>query len=1335
MKSLRCHLALSAILAALWLVPAAQAADRIQRVVGTSGNRCVVVNGYPEYWVDGNPFFEHAAAFFYHRIPRDRWAEELLRLRSMGINTIDLYPFWNWHQPEEEVLDFDGHTNPRRDLKYLLRLIEVMGFKLTFRPGPFFCSEWRNGGYPDWLLRRPEYHMSEQAILEGRYPRLSALQYDHSEQAAGEWLANGTHLRYTRQWYAELLRLLKPLLPEAGGPLLSIQLDDDQAIGFENYNGPNFWKYMDQLRNYAKEATGYSRIPYYINGRDMRVNAEANDALPQPLWNTGQDYMDNSPAGYSDPSEAAKNKFLTDLLKTQPLFVPEHIEFQAGWLVDEKDTYAMPTDPSDTLVASRVMFQNGLKALNYYPANDTLYPAGYEAQWANYFYTWEAAVNYAGEERGRAVAVRRNGRLIAGMGPLLASTHFVADAGLIYPMASFPQEPLRAEEAHYVANLARRVLWSAAVDHINLELIDSDHSPAENFRRYGTLLLPNLVSGKAEVKRFPHLDRYSDKAQRLVRDYVAEGGTLVAFPSLPKGKAFDELFEPFGEARPVPGETAVRFTDGTTARALASRFVLALPKKQRTEVKVFARDARGGIVGASVQFGQGRVLFFGADFSRWAAPAEGADPQSAPRGRDYSEEAQKAARPMLAALLKEAGAPRQVAVEMESAKPRDPGLYVTELLADPREEFERARIQYAFVGVTNFAVQEPRTVEVALADPRSSSQTPAAESLLRLPRLTLPPRESLLLPVRVPLSNPYWETAPGLETSDEVYYATAELSHVDYDGKSLRLEFTAPADAQVALRLSARPAGARIDGAEAAIREDGARKLFVIPIPHGSAPHFVRVLEVDYPREGPRITIQAKGSWITGETRAVRLRVENPNPAPLEGDLDFVAGAVYKAENPPLSVRIPGRAAREFSFPIEIPTNAADNQSEELIATLRETGSAVTWAWKSQATIHHPFDYSLGPTQSFPLREDQSIPIVHPLLTTVNLPGDAVVQLRVKNWLDHEQVVTLATESNDLAVTPASSQLVLPPGDETTVELRAPLTQGSGVYRFDLRLHAGPYAVSDAVVIAALREGDAIAYKLDYDRDGLEDLILENRAVRCFLSPQAGGRSFAYVFKETNANAFDSVGGMRDSFLARFEPDDMKGLPDWTNANWLGLYNRPYSFRVLSAAGAQAEVEFECEAPDIYPKGVTLKRVLTLAGGQNVLVSTTSVTPQGIDKPQAYVLETSVPFRAAGEPSYNQWFSPGHPREDFTAQKTLSLEPRGRYFGTINKNTGLTFALMFLTPPQTTQVVTQNHSALIRAVYPAFTEKDQPYTYRVGYYLGKEEIEKLAATLESGAKR
>jgi hypothetical protein len=1328
------------------------AQDRVHAVIGTPNNQFRVLNTYPEYWLEGKPFFQHASAFFYHRIPRDRWAEELLRLKAMGVNTIDLYPFWNWHEPEEGVVDFDGRTSPRRDLKYLIRLLDVMNFRITVRPGPYYTSEWLNGGYPDWLLRRPEYRMSEQAVLEGRYPRLSALQYDKSEEAATEWLKNDTHLRYTREWYRDVLALLNPLLAEKGGPVISIQIDDDQAIGRENYNGPNFWKYMDLLRKYAKEATHGSNIPYYINGADMRVNAEANDALSEPFWNTGQDYQMSGAGGYSSVFEAAKNKFLTEILKTQPLFVPAHIEFQAGWLMDEKDTYARPTDPTNTLMATRVMFQNGLKALNYYPLTDTLYPAGYESQWANYFYGWEAAVNYAGKETGRAVYVRRNGRLLAGMGPLLASSHFLPDAGLVYPMATFPQPLLTAEEADYVALLAGRVLWSGVYDHFNFELVDSDHAPVDNFKRYKLLLLPNLVSGKEELKRYPHLERYSEKAQRLVEEYVADGGTLIVFPSLPKGKNFDSLMAAFGEGREFSGNAPLRFADGTTALALGSRTVLTLPKKPRAEVKVFARDAKGGVVGARVAYGKGQVLFFGADFSRWSVPpgtvlsfGEG----GVAGARDYPEETQKAARLALPALMKEAGATRKAYPEMQTTAPRDLGLYVTELVADAGsrhfEQRAEGSVGYGFVGVTNFSVEEPRTAEIVLTDPRVTDlASPPAERTLRLPRLTLPPRESLLLPVRVPLANASWEVAPGLGAADEVYYATVELSKVTYDGVALRLEFTAPTDGEVALRLSSRPEQAQVDGQAATLQEDTDRHLYIAKIPKGEVPHFIRVLELAYPHEGPRVTISPRGPWIAGETRAVRVRVENPRRTTLEGDLDFVAESIYRGENPALPVHIPAGSSREFSFPAEIPSYAAEGQPVELVATFREKDSSITWAWRSQITIHRPFDWSLTPFLSFPLREDQPIPIIHPTLASLNLPGEAAFQVRVKSWLDHEQVVTLATEGVDLNLTPASSQLVLPANGETTVEVRAAPAKGSGVYRFEISLRSGDYQVKEGVVLAAIQQGEAIAYALDYDRDGFPDLILENQKVRLFLSPHAGGRSFAFVLKDSNANAFNSVGGMRDTFTARFEPEDMEGLPAWTRANWLGLYNRPYSFRILSAAGARAEVRLEYDAPDIYPKGVELARTLTLAGDQNAVVSETTLTPGGIGKPQAYVLETSVPFRVFDRPNYNQWFATTWtggpaggatlPGGEFVPTKSINLGAQAGVLGTINKQTGETFALMPLTAVARSQFVVNDHSAIIRLTYPDFAEKGQTYKYRVAYFFGKAqpgELKSLFADLKA----
>ena len=1327
-------------------VGAVLAQDRVTDVIGTANNQFRLVNTYPEYWADGKPCFLNIANFNYYRIPRDRWAEELVRLQSMGINTLDILPMWNWHQPTEDVLDFNGSTNPRRDLDYLLRISQEMGFKILLRPGPYDTNDWRNGGYPDWLLRRPEYHTSEQTILEGRFPPLSALQYEKQDESSKGWLSNATHLKYARKWYRTVLGHVRPLLADKGGPIIGIQLEDDVALGLENYSGSNFWKYLDQLRQYAKEATGNSPVTYFIDAADMRVNAEANDSTSEPFWNLGQDYQQVGEAyeisgkeGYSTTVEAANNKFFVETLKTQPLFVPAHIEFQAGWRILNTDTYSSFTDPSNTLLATRVMFQNGLKGLGYFPMHDVLNPAGYEAGWTNQLYGFEAAVNYSGQETARAPYVRRNGRFFQGMGPLFAASHFLPDAAVVYPMATFRQAELKPEEAAFVGNEAARLLWSVIYDHFNFELIDSDHAPQENFDRYKVLLLPNLVSTAEDLELHPHLARYSKKAQQRVEQYVAGGGTLIVFPSLPKGEIFDSMLSLLGNVNPVTGDGVIRFTDGAKARLLERRFVLKLPVN--SHVRVFARDEQNQIVGARFAYGKGQVLFFGGDFSLWSVPRgaglayrTGAHMQST---GDYSEEDQWLGRAALVPLMKEAGVQRKVDYESKGGAARDANLYVSELVSDQGSEaFEkRAHDQqgYGFVGVTNFSPETQYSAELKLADPRAADLgSLSGQRNLVLPVLTVPPRESVLLPLRIPLLNPYWKVAPGLEAADEIYYSTCELTDLTYDEAKLRLEFTAPADGEVALRLSEKPRNARVDGEAVPIEEKVAQRLWVVKIAKGSAPNFVRTLELEYPRPGLQVAIRPDDAWISGERRSVRVRVENLHDSYWVGSLDFAAGVIAKESR---TISIPHHSAVELTFGVNVPTDAVENQSVELEVTLRPKDSRSSWGWQSLATIHHSFTFGVTPFATFPLREDQPIPIVHPVLASINLPGTASFQVQVRNWRGDEQTVLLRTKGGGLIFDGADSRLVLPPMGESTATIQVVPNRGSGVYRFEIDLKSASYEVSEAVVLVAVRAGDAVAYALDYDRDGYDDVILENQRIRLFISPFAGGRAFAFVLKDSNANAFDSVGAMRDNFSMRILPDDLKGHVQEIENHSLesfGLFNRPYSYLIVSSAGAEVNVRLEYFAADVYPRGVQVERSLSLRGGEDLIRVETTLTPRAIDKHQSYVLEESVPFRDMQGPNYNQWFClppMSNPRE-FAAAKDVELTLRTGVFGTVNGSTGDRFAIMVLTPAEKAQLSVQNHSAIVRITYPNFLEANKPNTYRVAYYFGRESQDKIENIFE-----
>ncbi|HEV2489304.1 MAG TPA: beta-galactosidase, partial [Candidatus Acidoferrales bacterium] len=95
----------------------------ISSSASSRGVEIAIHGGYPELRIDGTPFFIHSAAFHYYRIPRDQWSFLLDRYRDLGINTIDIYIPWNWHEPSEGNFDFDGHSNPRRDLRALLQMI------------------------------------------------------------------------------------------------------------------------------------------------------------------------------------------------------------------------------------------------------------------------------------------------------------------------------------------------------------------------------------------------------------------------------------------------------------------------------------------------------------------------------------------------------------------------------------------------------------------------------------------------------------------------------------------------------------------------------------------------------------------------------------------------------------------------------------------------------------------------------------------------------------------------------------------------------------------------------------------------------------------------------------------------------------------------------------------------------------------------------------------------------------------------------------------------------------------------------------------------------------
>ena len=102
--------------------------------------------------LDGERVLLTSGSLHYFRVPRDLWRDRLEKAKSFGLNCIQTYVAWNVHEPHEEEYRFDGDA----DLSAFFSLCEELGLYVIARPGPYICAEWDFGGFPAWLLTKPD---------------------------------------------------------------------------------------------------------------------------------------------------------------------------------------------------------------------------------------------------------------------------------------------------------------------------------------------------------------------------------------------------------------------------------------------------------------------------------------------------------------------------------------------------------------------------------------------------------------------------------------------------------------------------------------------------------------------------------------------------------------------------------------------------------------------------------------------------------------------------------------------------------------------------------------------------------------------------------------------------------------------------------------------------------------------------------------------------------------------------------------------------------------------------------------------------------------------------
>ncbi len=201
-----------ALVLGLALVPALAAKERSFRFEGG------------EFVLNGKPFRIMAGEMHFQRIPREYWADRLIKLRAAGLNTVCTYVFWNALEPEPGRWDLSGAN----DLAAFIRTAERAGLWVVLRPGPYACAEWDFGGLPAWLLRTPDIKVR---CSDARY--LAACE------------------TYIRKIAAEV----RDLQITRGGPLLMVQIENE----YGSYG--NDRAYLAALKKMWEEAG--CEVPFY----------------------------------------------------------------------------------------------------------------------------------------------------------------------------------------------------------------------------------------------------------------------------------------------------------------------------------------------------------------------------------------------------------------------------------------------------------------------------------------------------------------------------------------------------------------------------------------------------------------------------------------------------------------------------------------------------------------------------------------------------------------------------------------------------------------------------------------------------------------------------------------------------------------------------------------------------------------------------------------------------------------------------------------------------------------------------------------------------------------
>ena len=252
--------------------------------------------GNKTFLLNGKPFVVKAAEVHYPRIPQPYWEHRIKMCKSLGMNAVCIYIFWNIHEQKEGQFDFTGNN----DVAQFCRLAQKNGMYVIVRPGPYVCAEWEMGGLPWWLLKKKDIKLRE------RDPYF---------------------MERVRLFEKEVGKQLSSLTVENGGPIIMVQVENE--YGSYGIDKP----YVSEIRDIVKQS-GFDKVALFQC--DWSSNF-TNNGLDDLTWTM------NFGTGANIDEQFRR---LKQLRPEAPLMCSE---FWSGWF--DKWGARHETRPADDMVA------------------------------------------------------------------------------------------------------------------------------------------------------------------------------------------------------------------------------------------------------------------------------------------------------------------------------------------------------------------------------------------------------------------------------------------------------------------------------------------------------------------------------------------------------------------------------------------------------------------------------------------------------------------------------------------------------------------------------------------------------------------------------------------------------------------------------------------------------------------------------------------------------------------------------------------------------------------------------------------------------------------------